>query len=359
MFGGAECHVRVSGRYPWAVEKALQKYGPVVRIAPNELVFYNPQAFTDIYPLQQRGLETFPKTDFQDRGKDLGGIVWETDPVRHQEVAKKLSPAFSSRSIRTMEPLAHEYMDYFVAQMEELGASSAGVSLLDWTNWLAMDLAADLAWSLKMNQMRDRKSSVYLDALLAFNSFATVMQVFKRFPLLHMCQYLFVPLTKLGAFVAMESATRQATFRRISMAGDGAERDHPDFFDYILPPGDTIPTRDSELKHLGSLGLQMMFANWGPMADWWYGTLLYLLDEPACYDRLVQEVRGGFEIYEDISSGSLASLPYLHACLEETLRLLPNNLTGLPRYSPGAVIDGHFVPKGVRTSSLLFYHVFV
>jgi cytochrome P450 len=233
----------------------------VVRIAPNELVFYTPQAFTDIYGSQHRGLETFPKTDFQDRGKDLGGIVWESDPVRHHEVARKLSPAFSSRSIRAMEPIAHQYMDYFIDQMKEAGNTSAGVSVLDWTNWLALDLAADLAWGMKINEMRDKKSSVYLNALLAFNSFATVIQVFKRFPLIWMLQYFFVPFHKLGAFVAMESSTRKATLDRIERVG---KTEHPDFFDHILPPGDPKPQTKSELVHLGSLGLQMMFANWGP-----------------------------------------------------------------------------------------------
>ncbi|KAF3761195.1 cytochrome P450 [Cryphonectria parasitica EP155] len=342
----------MSGRYPWAIEDAFRKYGPVVRIAPNELVFYTPQAFTDIYATQHRGLESFPKTDFQDRGKDLGGIAWENDPVRHREVAKKLAPAFSSRAIRAMEPLVHEYMDYFIQRMKDLGPSAAGgVSLLDWTNWLALDLAADLAWGQKMHEMRNMKSATYLEALLAFNSFATVMQVFKKFPLLVLLQYFFVPLHKLGAFVAMETATRQATLRCIDMIG---KTEHPDFFDYILPPDEPKPTEKRQLVHLGSLGLQMMFANWGPMADWWYGTLLYLLDEPACYSHLVKEIRGNIYSYDDINPTTLASLPFLHACLEETLRLLPTNLTGLPRYSPGAVVDGYFVPKGTTVQSSIF-----
>ncbi|KIN02841.1 hypothetical protein OIDMADRAFT_119338, partial [Oidiodendron maius Zn] len=37
--------VSLSGRYPWAIERILIKYGDVVRIAPNELVFVTPQAF--------------------------------------------------------------------------------------------------------------------------------------------------------------------------------------------------------------------------------------------------------------------------------------------------------------------------
>jgi cytochrome P450 len=38
----------------------------------------------------------------------------------------------------------------------------------------------------------------------------------------------------------------------------------------------------------------------------------------------------------------------LHACLEESLRILPSNNMGLPRYSPGAMVDGQYIPKGVR-----------
>jgi len=83
------------------------------------------------------------------------------------------------------------------------------------------------------------------------------------------------------------------------------------------------------------------------MADWFYGTLVYLLEEPTAYRNLVHEIRGKFDSYDDITSTAVMPLPYLHACLEETLRLLPTNLTGLPRYSPGATVDGHYVPKNV------------
>lgn len=183
-----------------------------------------------------------------------------------------------------------------------------------------------------------------MDVLLAFNSFSTVMQVFKRFPMLHPLQYLFAPFSSLREFLAIEEETRQAVRRRIGLRG---KTEHPDFFDHILPPDKPAPDSKRELTHLGSLGMQLTFASWGPMADWFYGTLLFLLDETESYDSLVKEIRGNFRSYDDIVPSALASLPFLHACLEEALRLLPGNNTGLPRYSPGAVIDGHFIPKGV------------
>lgn len=137
------------------MEAVLQQYGDVVRIAPNELVFFTPQAFADIYTPHTKGLEVFVKTDFQNRGKDLGGIIWEEDPVRHRDIAKKISPAFSARAIRSMEVVVRHYFDFFVDKMKEIGSAPDGVSLVDWTNWVASDLATDLTWNEQVNEMRD------------------------------------------------------------------------------------------------------------------------------------------------------------------------------------------------------------
>ena len=64
-----------------------------------------------------------------------------------------------------MEPIAHEHMDYFISRMKELGSDSTGVGLAAWTNWLAMDAAADMAWNEKLHQMRDSKAISLLEPL--------------------------------------------------------------------------------------------------------------------------------------------------------------------------------------------------
>lgn len=95
-----------------------------------------------------------------------------------------------------------------------------------------------------------------------------------------------------------------------------------------------------------------MFAGWGPMGDLFYGTLVLLLTNPETHRLLIKEIRESFSNYDDIVQGpTLMSLPYLHACIEETLRMLPSNNTGLPRISPGAMVDGQYIPKGVSTAS--------
>lgn len=174
-----------------------------------------------------------------------------------------------------------------------------------------------------------------------------MIQVFKRFPLISPVKYLFAPVKKLSSLAQMESNTRKSVLRRIDRRGGTP---HPDIFDFVLPADEEPPTGNSELLHLGSVALQTMFAGFAPMADWYYFLLFYLMETPECYKVLTGEIRDKFESYDHINVQSTAKFQYLTACLEEILRIIATNATGLPRYSPGAVVDGHYIPKGVRWS---------
>ncbi len=316
-----------------------------MRIAPNDLVFVTPKAFQDIYAPHHKNIETWVKTNFNDMGQDLGGIIWEEDPYRHREVAKKLSPALSSRNIRAMEPLINRYLDFFVSRMREVGGGPEGIELAQWTNWLAMDLAADMSWNERMGQMDRMRNDANLDVVLSFNSFVTAMHVFRRFgPLIRPFQYFLAPFSKLLMFARLEATQRKELLKRIRLRGN---TDHTDFFEYILPAEVPVPTAKKDLNHLSAVAIQMTFAEFGPMSDWFYSTLLFLLEEKECHQILVHEIRAAFKTYDDITPVTAGRLPYLHACLEESLRMFNSNSTGLPRLSPGAMVDGHFVPKGV------------
>lgn len=69
------------------------------------------------------------------------------------------------------------------------------------------------------------KDPVALDVLLSFNAFATMIQVFKRFPLLAPIKYFFAPVKKLSSLAEMESNTRKTVLRRIERRGNTP---HPD-----------------------------------------------------------------------------------------------------------------------------------
>lgn len=66
-------------------------------------------------------------------------------------------------------------------------------------------------------------------------------------------------------------------------------------------------------------------------------------------NQLVDEIRGAFSDFDDITLEGLARLEYLQAVLQEGLRMYPPVPIGLPRVTPegGSTIDGYWVPPNV------------
>jgi len=87
------------------------------------------------------------------------------------------------------------------------------------------------------------------------------------------------------------------------------------------------------------------------------GALFYLLSNPTALSKLTNELRTTFQDTKDMNFVKLANAPYLNACLQEALRLYPPVAAVLPRTTQkgGAVINGHFIPEGVR--SFLFHSI--
>ncbi|KAH9895536.1 isotrichodermin C-15 hydroxylase [Xylariomycetidae sp. FL2044] len=334
----------IIGRWPWAVEDALKKYGDVVRVAPNELVFFSPQAVIDIHTAAIRNKELFVKTAFVDLGARDGGIVWERDPVKHREAAKRLSPAFSAKSIKEKDVKVHQHIDTFIQKMQMLGGKAAGVDIAkrQWTSWLAMDLSADVVYSRKMQQVENGKSSDLLNIIVATSFFATINQVSRKFPWLRPLMFLAVPPKTLGTLPRVFKANNQEAQARIDRRGQHKE---PDYFAQMLPSGAAQPDA-RETRHLSQVALQLLIAGFEPIATRFYALVYYLVREPDAYDRLTSEIRSEFETYDDITPGR-ANLDFLNACINESFRLFTTTPTGSPRMSPGAMVDGIYVPKGV------------
>lgn len=80
------------------------------------------------------------------------------------------------------------------------------------------------------------------------------------------------------------------------------------------------------------------------------GATFLLLKNPSAMKKAVDEVRNTFVHASDITFASVtAQLPYLNACLEESLRLYPPVPSVLPRRTgpEGDIINGRFIPPEV------------
>ena len=75
--------------------------------------------------------------------------------------------------------------------------------------------------------------------------------------------------------------------------------------------------------------------------------LYFLLENPGVHHKLNTEVRSTYVSFDHIDIASTTTLEYLMAVLKEGMRIFPTAPQGTPRVSPGVVVEGHYVPRGV------------
>lgn len=155
---------------------------------------------------------------------------------------------------------------------------------------------------------------------------------------------LFVPISKLKH----ERAIHQEFSLKRIQDRIAKGNDRPDFFGHLLANRDKIPSEEFLRTNASSL----LIAGSETTATALAGITYYLLTQPNTFSNLKDEVRTAFTNQNEITDNSTKSLPYLCSVIEEALRIFPPLPINLPRESPGAAIDGHFIPKGVRSSIL-------
>lgn len=169
-----------------------------------------------------------------------------------------------------------------------------------------------------------------------------IIQVSWRFPLISPLKYIYL-LSMMTGHSHVREHSRQQLERRIRRQG---AVEHLDFIEQLIP-ADREPPQGKELRHLEQVAGQLLLAGYEPPSLWFYFTIYHLVQNSSSLVTLTQELRSNLKSYDEITASSAAKLPYLTACLKESLRFIPPLLTGMPVISPGTTVDGTYVPKGV------------
>lgn len=172
-----------------------------------------------------------------------------------------------------------------------------------------------------------------------------------RFPLIKPVVWLLVPPSVAVSVPTLLAMNRKEVQRRLASRN---KLRHPDYFEFLLPKSSPDPTKEWLLAQANVL----VVAGFDPSTNLLSSALYYLLAEPNTLQALIKEIRGTFPQYGDIDFDKLPRLQYLQAVLDESLRLHTNAGFGLPRVCPGAMIDGHLIPRGVRSTLITLVSVF-
>jgi cytochrome P450 len=107
-----------------------REYGPVVRIAPNELSFIEPEVWKDVYGHQSE----FTKTaEFY--GPDAYGSppgIMRANNVSHARQRKTVSHAFSDKALKDQEQLLKGYIWLLIEKLKGLTDGGLPFNIVEW-----------------------------------------------------------------------------------------------------------------------------------------------------------------------------------------------------------------------------------
>ena len=363
----------MNGNWLHWIQSLHEKYGEVVRVAPDELSFHDSRAWNDIYGhrISGKGMcsnrflnlaAMFSLTPLAFFPKDLrfyllknpiypdtNPIVMENNVEEHGRVRKVFSHAFSNQALKKQEPLLLTHVTQFVRELQEKRGSD--FDLVAMLNFVTFEMMSDLAFSESMGLFEGNQESIkWVESLSAELKMATLVRAGLYYPsFLKLLQFLTPRSLKEQRMYHVKRANERVD-RRI-----GRDRKQTDIWS-LTEREDADGKTMLSVPEMHVNAKNFLIAGTETTATALSALNYYLLKNPAKLKKLTDEIRASFTSTEDMSLERLAQLKYLGVCIDEGLRLHPPVPIGLGRIVPkgGKMISDYWVPEGVKhqTSSL-------
>ncbi|MCJ1453592.1 hypothetical protein MMC28_003939, partial [Mycoblastus sanguinarius] len=330
-----------------------EKYGPVVRTAPNELSFTDSSAWKTIYGQQKGRYTPFRKNydTFNEINNQIGtNSVFLAGDEDHTRMRKVLDHAFSPQALHDQEPQMKGHAKSLLHGLDNALSRNEGVvDLNQWYTWAAFDIVTDATFNdsfhcLQKPTFRDWP----LQLTKTWKLIVLVSGLKQTLPWLSLVRCV-IPTSLLQKQVDRLDMVLERVRKRMCQNSD-----RKDFMHHIKRHND-IKTGLSEAEIISNTSL-LAFAGTETVATLLPALTYMLIQSPKATKRLVDELRSSFSDENSISSERVSHINYLTACIKEGLRLFPPTPEGLPRVVPpqGAMISGQWVPGGtyVQVSNL-------
>ncbi|KAH8689456.1 putative cytochrome P450 monooxygenase [Talaromyces proteolyticus] len=331
-------------------------YGEVVRTAPNSLSYNSAQAWEEICGHRKAShQELFDKDQefFGEQPNSKPNIVAAVGE-EHRRLRRLLAHAFSDKALREQESCIQGYVDLFISQLRKRATEGDGVvDMVNWFNFMTFDVIGDLAFGESFALLEDGICKRYLTSLLGLLEWGAFNRNVKRI-LPESCKGLatyMVPKNHSEDRMYQYYLSKDKLSRRIAL-----DTDRRDFVHHMLKGSqEAIGPGGLTFEEMTSQGTLLLVAGSETTATLLSGMLYYLLKHPSAMTRLTTEIRSSFTSSTEIHVQNVTPLPYLHAVIEESLRMYPPVPNVLPRKAPapGVVVCGQFVPPG---TSLGMHH---
>ncbi|KAJ4393463.1 hypothetical protein N0V93_002675 [Gnomoniopsis smithogilvyi] len=314
------------------------KYGPVVRQAPNRLVFNTVTAFQDIYLNPNVHKSTIYELTQFNPEKNIFGTL---DRERHRKKRKLYGKILSEKSLRTFAPTMSAEVDIFLRQL--LSCKYKAINMSPLCERLTADIAGHLAFGQPLHTQTEATNRLFPRAMTSMNA---VVSLFMAWPALSNIWPILRRLNKKNN-IAFVGALQRIITARITLPKTAKH----DF--YSIAIDDQAPEEESLTRtEIWAEAVFFLPAGGTTTSTALSATFFYLSRHPIVYAKLANEIRTTFESGRAIETGPLLSgCRYLRAVIDETLRIAPPFVGTFWRepdqsYKGSFVVDGHVIPPG-------------
>lgn len=333
-----------SGKGPHVITALHDKYGDIVRVAPNKLSYTDPDAWREIKGHRKPGQGEHGKEPYF--FWTLRRSIIGTDRENHARIRKAVAHGFSAKSMQDQMPLVTQYIDLLIerlrGQVQKNNNQPTTVGIVSWLNYTTFDIIGDLAFGVPFGCLESSSTHPWVQALFNMNE-----QFGKRLTLRWYAPQL-VDLALL-LFGLGESVQKQIRFanervgKRLEMAGT-----RPDFVGALIEAKskEGVSLTREEIEQTMRL---IMLAGSETTATALSGAVYYLCKHPEIQKKLADEVRTTYKRDDEIDMHNVTNLKYMLTVLDETLRIYPPVSATMPRacHPDGDIILGKPVPGGV------------
>ncbi|KAI0110530.1 cytochrome P450 [Hypoxylon sp. NC0597] len=350
-----------------------RKYGPIVRIAPNELSFSSPAVARNVLSAGKR----FYKTDFYSvfPPPENPDIFTEIREDVHALKKKVANVPYSMAAMKQLSPFIDETIDFLVSRLDQFcpdtaipGFQQAGlpgrnpiVNLGDWLHYFAFDVLGEVAFSRSFGFLAagvDKEDAIKtIDNSQKYNGIVGQIPeidcLLRRNPLWKLIPA-FDPGNALITRIAKEEVQKRRPFDK-ERDGKGASGDGREDLLSSLIRGHL---KDPEKFHEGDIfavSHGAIFAGSDSTASTMQSFFWHALSAPKVYAKLIDEIETAVRDGTIPSQGNIQwteaqNLHYFQACLKESMRLRPAVGVNISRYVPpeGIEVEGRHLPGGTR-----------
>lgn len=336
-------HSLQSGTYHLKLAQFHKQYGPVVRVAPDELSYIDPEAWKDIY-----GNRNIPKNRvWAGQEEEYRPIsIVSTDEATHLRNRRALAGAFTEHAITEHAPLLEglvETMMQKFAEAAKQGDRSAIVDFTDWFNWLTFDISGVLSFGESFGSVAAGRAHPWVEISCSFGKGIALMASINFFRPLDKLLKLAMPRGVMEKMKYHKELAHAKFMQRLAMEHKEKAQDYVgSILAYNQEKGET-KISDEEIEMNMTV---LIFAGSETTSTSLTAILTQLLQNRAALTKVVTEIRENFTKEEDINIASMGKLAYLDAVIQEGIRMGPPVAVGLPRITPkeGEIIYGQYVP---------------